>query len=125
MATLTIDRERSYSPNKSIEKEVCVNHVTKRMSTNLRALVREYKGKKLADGKHSSGKDSLKIIRIDTIQNFYDRAIRDNNGNPQKMLEEIWPVLDHYSSAESNPNHDKCPKGKKVGSCTKETKWLV
>ena len=30
-----------------IETEECVNHVTKRMGTNLHALVRENKGKKL------------------------------------------------------------------------------
>ena len=77
------------------------------MGTNLRALVREYKGKKLTDGKLLSGKDRLTIIGIDAIQNVYGRAIRDNK------LEEIWAILDYYSSTESNPKHDKCPKGEK------------
>ena len=76
------------------------------MGANLYALVREYQGKKLTDGKLLSGKDRLKIIRIDTIQNFYGRAIRNNKGNPQKMLEEIWAILHQYSSTESHPKHD-------------------
>ena len=42
-----IDRERPYGPNKYIEKGECVNHVRKRMGTNLRALARECKGKNL------------------------------------------------------------------------------
>ena len=44
-------------------------------------------GKKLAEGKFLSGKDCLTImiIRIDAIQNFYGRAIRDNKGKfPKK-----------------------------------------
>ena len=92
------------------------------MGANLYALVREYKGKKLTDGKLLSGKDRLKIIRIHAIQNFYGRAIRNNKGNPQKMLEETWAILHQYSSTESNPKHDKCPKGENVGARTKEIK---
>ena len=83
------------------------------MGTTLCALVRECKGKKLADGKLLSEKDRLKVIRIDAIQNFYRRAIRSNKGNPQKMFEEIWAILHHYSSTENNLKHDKCPKGEK------------
>ena len=66
--------------------------------------------KKLADGKLQSRKDRLTIIWIDAIQNFYGRAIRDNKGNPPKMSEEIWAILDHFSSTESNPKLDRCPK---------------
>ena len=29
------------------------------------------------------------------------------------MSEKIWVILDHYSSTESNPKHDKYPKGEK------------
>ena len=42
----TVDRERPYSPTVVIKKEECVNHITKRMGTNLRRLIKEYKGKK-------------------------------------------------------------------------------
>ena len=42
----TVDRERPYSPTVFIKKEECVNHITKRMGTNLRRLIKEYKGKK-------------------------------------------------------------------------------
>ena len=91
------------------------------MGTNFCALVKEYKRKKLADGKLLSGKVHLRVIRIHAIQNFFGRAIRDNKGNPTKMLEEIWAILHHYSSTESNPKHDKCPKEEKCWcSCQRD-----
>ena len=40
-----VDRERPYGACFFIEKQECVNHVTKRMGTSLRSLVKEYKGK--------------------------------------------------------------------------------
>ena len=64
-----------------VEKEECVNHITKRMGTNLRELLRMYKGKKLSDGKGLGGKGgSLTITRVDSIQNFYGKSIRENKG---------------------------------------------
>ena len=81
------------------------------MGTNLRSLVKEYKGKKLEDGKGLSSKGRLTIARIDAIQNFYGRTIRDNKNNPEKMSKEIWAILYHYSSTASEPNHSNCPTG--------------
>ena len=40
------------------------------MGTNLHLLIKEYKGKKLEDGKGLSGKGRLTISRIDAIQSF-------------------------------------------------------
>ena len=39
-----VDKLRPYGPMHNIEKSECVNHVTKRMGMNLKALLREYKG---------------------------------------------------------------------------------
>ena len=39
-----VDKLRPYGPLYNIEKSECVNHVTKRMDTNLRTLLRENKG---------------------------------------------------------------------------------
>ena len=39
-----VDKARPYGPMFLVVKSECVNHVTKRMGTNLRALIREYKG---------------------------------------------------------------------------------
>ena len=61
-----------------IQKEEYVNHVTKQMSGNLRRLVKEFKGKKLEDGKDIGRKARLTNVRIDAMQNFYGRTIRDN-----------------------------------------------
>ena len=38
--------------------------------TNLHLLIKEYKGKKLEDGKGLSGKGRFTISRIDAIQSF-------------------------------------------------------
>ena len=39
-----VDKEKPYGPTVFIPKEECISHVTKRMGTNLRNLVKEYKG---------------------------------------------------------------------------------
>ena len=36
--------QQPYGPTVYIPKEDCISHVTKRMGTNLRALIRDYKG---------------------------------------------------------------------------------
>lgn len=38
-------REQVYGPTKTIGKEEDICHVTKKMGTNLQAIVRDYKGK--------------------------------------------------------------------------------
>ena len=105
----TIDRQRPYSATVFVRKEECVNHVAKRMGTNLRLLVKEYKGKKLEDGKSLRGKGRLTNARIDAIQNFNGRAIHDNKGNTEKMSEEIWAILYHYPSTVDKPMYTNCP----------------
>ena len=107
----TIDRERPYDATVFVRIEECVNHVTKRMETNLRRMVKEYKGKKLEDGKTLSGKGHLTNARIDVIQNFYGRAIRDNKGNTEQMSNEIWAILYHYASTADKPMHTNCQTG--------------
>ena len=39
-----VDKERPYGAMLFVQKQECVNHATKRMGTNLRSLLREYKG---------------------------------------------------------------------------------
>ena len=62
-----IEREHPYGATVFVRKEECVNHVTKRMRTNLRRLVKEYKRQKLEDGKSLSGIGRLTNSRIDAI----------------------------------------------------------
>lgn len=68
-------------------------------------------GKKLEDGLGLSGKGRLTITRIDTIQSFYGKAIRDNKGSASDMAKATHAILKHYSSSPDNPCHDDCPKG--------------
>ncbi|KAK3745837.1 hypothetical protein QZH41_004305 [Actinostola sp. cb2023] len=91
--------------------EECVAHVTKRMGTGLRALLKEYKGKKLADGKGLSMASRLTMARVDTFQNFYGRAIRDNKHDAKAMSKATMAILKHYSSYLDNLQHDDCPEG--------------
>ena len=55
------------------------------MGSNLKLLVREYRGKKLDDNKELSGKGRVTISRIDAILNFYIRAISDYKNKLVKM----------------------------------------
>ena len=65
-------------------------------------------------GKGLAGEGWLTIGRIDAIQNFYGRAIRDNPMDPEvQMSKYIWAILDHYSNTVENPKHDKYPPGEK------------
>ncbi|KAK3703836.1 hypothetical protein QZH41_012449, partial [Actinostola sp. cb2023] len=100
-----------YGPSVFIPKEECVAHVTKRMGTGLRALLKEYKGKKLADGKGLSGAGRLTLARVDTFQNFYGRAIRYNKHDAKAMSKATMAILKHYSSSLDNLQHDDCPEG--------------
>ena len=107
----TIDRERPYGATVFVRKEECVNMYPNAWELTLRRLVKEYKGKKLEDGKSLSGKGRLTNARRDAIQNFYGRAIRDNKGNTEKMSKEIWAILYHYASTADKPMHTNCPTG--------------
>ena len=55
-------------------------------------------GKRLSDGKFLSGKGRLTLLRVDALQAFFGKAIRDNKGNAEAMRRAIHAVLDHYSS---------------------------
>ena len=48
---------------------------------------------------------------MDTIQNFYGRAIRDNKGNAKEMAKATHAILKHYSSTLEEPKHNDCPSG--------------
>lgn len=68
-------------------------------------------GKKLEDGLGLGGRGRLTIARIDTFQNFYGKAIRDNKGDAAKMSQATHAILKHYSSTPETPRHEDCPTG--------------
>ena len=55
-------------------------------------------------------KSRLTLARIDTIQNFFGKAVRKNKGNPQNMTKAIWAILDYYSSSVDQQKHHNFPK---------------
>lgn len=63
-------------------------------------------GKKLA-----GGQGRLTNSRIDAIQNFYGKAIRDHKGDAAGMAKATHAILRHYSSTPENPHHEDCPQG--------------
>ena len=107
-----VDRIQPYGPDHPIVKEDCVGHVQKRMGTGLRELLKTNKGKKLPpDMKGISGRNRLTKKRIDTMQVFYGKAIRNNIGNVHGAHEAVLAILEHCASTDEHPRHHLCPKG--------------
>ena len=97
----------------AVKKLECVSHVQKRCGTRLRRLKQENKGLKLPDGKGLSGAGRLTDKSIDTLQNYFGFAIRQNAGNLDAMQQSVKAVLSHVASSEENPMHDSCPEGER------------
>eukprot|EP00795_Rhopilema_esculentum_P000086 gene86-9701_t len=94
-----------------IRKLECVGHVQKRMGTRLRNLRKSFSGQKLSDGKRIGGKGRLTDKVINTIQNYYGLAIRQNVGQLYAMKKAVGAVLYHISENESNEDRHKfCPR---------------
>lgn len=102
-----------YGPNTLIAKEECVNHVSKRLGTALRNLVKEWKVKKVTLGGRKAG--SLKESTIKRLTSYYRNAITDNVPDVSKMKSAIYATISHYMSTDDKPQHGKCPPG--------ETSW--
>lgn len=98
-----------YGPNVSIEKEECINHVAKRLGTALRNKVKEWRSKGVTLGGRKRG--NLKDETITKLQNFYQKAIKDNAPDIQSMRNSIFATLYHCMSTDKKPQHNKCPKG--------------
>ena len=97
--------------NVAIEKMECVGHVQKRLGTRLRRLKKDYKGKKLADGKCLGGRGRLTDDEIDRLQYYYGQAIRQNKNNLPAMRKAVWATFFHKSSTDEKPSHSLCPPG--------------
>ena len=96
-----------YGTDIQIQKEDCVNHVSKRMGTALRNLVAMSKAQKV----QLSGKGKLTQMKIAKIQNYYGKAIKDNSSDIQLMKKCIMAILLHLSSTNKMPKHMHCPPG--------------
>ena len=96
-----------YGKDIPIQKEDCINHVSKRMGTALRKLVDSSKNQ----GLQISGKGRLTKEKIVKIQNYYGRAIKDTSHDMDLLKKRIYAILFHLSSSDSHPKHMHCPPG--------------
>ena len=92
-----------------VDVTFCVNCYILRRNSYTYILIL---GKKIEDGKGIGGKGRLTLKRIDTLQNFYGKAIRDNRGDAKAMSRATHAILKHYSSTPDQPRHEDCPVGK-------------
>ena len=107
----------AYGDRYLVQKEECIGHIQKRMGAALRRYVTNMKGKKLEDVKTVGGKGRLTKDRINSMQRYFGRAIRENVGKLYVMKKRIWGMFLH-SVKNQSPNatiensHMFCPVGK-------------
>ncbi|GFV57006.1 uncharacterized protein TNCV_1678871 [Trichonephila clavipes] len=99
-----------YGPEIKINKEECINHVSKRLGTSLRKAVKEWRARGVSLGGKSRG--SLKEDTIKKLSRYYQNAIRSNKGDIEAMKTAIYATLFHSISTDQKPQHFKCPTGK-------------
>eukprot|EP00795_Rhopilema_esculentum_P002650 gene2650-847_t len=106
-AYAAVVNDSPYGEDIVIEKEDCINHVSKRMGKALRDFVAICKSQKQS----VSGKGKLTNEKITKIQNYYGRAIKDNTDDIDVMRKRIFAILFHMSSTDQDPKHVHCPPG--------------
>ena len=101
-------------PGHTVIKGECIGHVQKRVGTRLRKMKNDYKGKKLDDGKGIGyGKGRLTDKIMNTLQNHYGMAIRQNTDNLYAMKKSVAAVLYHSTDKpDLEKRHQYCPRSK-------------
>ncbi|GFS72217.1 uncharacterized protein TNCV_2442561 [Trichonephila clavipes] len=107
---LTMKEAKVYGDTE-VEQLECVGHVQKRMGTRLRNILKMSKGIKLSDGENISGRGRLTLKKVDSIQHYYELAIRKNLSSVEDMKRAIWAIYFHKLSTEDNPQHALCSLG--------------
>lgn len=95
----------------TVEKLECVGHVQKRLGSRLRALKKRLGKTPLEDGKSIGGTRRLTDKRIDKLQVYYGKAIRENTHDVDAMKQAVMAIWHHTKSTDENPDHDLCPPG--------------
>lgn len=98
-----------YGPDHYIEKEECLNHVSKRLGTALRNSVKEWRAKGITLGGRKEG--SLKDSTITKLTSYYRQAIISNIPDVKKMKRAVYATLSHCMSTDAEPQHITCPTG--------------
>ncbi len=88
------------------KKLECVGHVQKRLGTRLRDLRKKYKNSKTP----ISGRGKLTDKVINSLQNYFGMAIRENKETVLQMKRAIGAVLFHCTDKDENTRHLYCPR---------------
>ena len=74
------------------------------------------KGKKLSNGKGVNGKGRLKDKVIDKMQNYNEKAIKENKGNSKGIQKSISAIQNHMIKSEKLPLKKQHKIGSKIFS---------
>ena len=100
-----------YGVDTVINKKECVGHVQKRMGNRLRNLRQSNQGVILDDKKKIMGRGRLTDKAINTLQNYYGMAIRQNTDNIYAMKKCVCAILYHNSNiVDQSERHKFCPR---------------
>ena len=104
------EMKKIYGDRYEVQKEDCIGHMQKRMRNALRTLK---KGERLLDNKTIRGKGRLTKEKINSIQLYYGKAIRENRGDLKSMQNAIWAIFYHSLKPKTNirldDQHRFCP----------------
>ena len=95
-----------------LQKENVLVMPKKRVGSRLRNVKSQYKGKKLSDSKGiGGGKGRLTNKVMNTLQNHYGIAIRQNTHNLYAMRKAVAAVLHHSTKNDDmDKRHQYCPR---------------
>ena len=99
---------KPYGEDIEIDKEECINHVSKRLGSALRNIVTDCRKRGVTLGGRGKGQLTQNAIRKMTI--YYNRAIRGSN-SVDSMKKAVMASLHHCFSTDDRPHHELCPTG--------------
>ncbi|KAL7292655.1 hypothetical protein TKK_0013781 [Trichogramma kaykai] len=105
-----ISQIKPFGKNCIVEKKEDINHVGKRMGTQLRNRKKQLGKKLLTDNKTIGGKGRLTGKVIDQLSSLYTKAIREQK-TVTAMHNAIWATWKHKRSTDADPQHELCPVG--------------
>ena len=110
--------ECPYGDEKPIEKQECVNHVTKRLTSRLSMLKqttttpKETKTGKILQMSRLGGKNKLTQKTVECLTQYFGNNIRQNKGKTVETMRKcIFASYNHVTSSDEYPMHDDCPPG--------------
>ena len=103
--------ENVYEPKRKVAKKECIGHYQKRVGTRLRKLKKNTKG--------LGGKKRLTDAKIDTLQNYFGIALRQNIGNLDAMVKGCMASMYHVAG-----HHESCPKSSESWCQFQKDKFL-